>query len=56
MKVNNRVFGYLWSRRNYYWIGTYAADDEYKQYSVKGDEDLANVKPIMRAAMEKRIK
>jgi hypothetical protein len=31
-------------------------DDEWKEHSVKGDEDLANVKPIMKAAMEKRAK
>jgi len=56
MKVNNRVFAYLWPRRQHYLIGTYGTDDQWKDYPVKGDEDLANVKPIMRAAMEKRIK
>ena len=56
MKVNNRVFAYLWPRRKFYWIGAYGADDEWKEHSIKGDEDLANVKPIMKAAMEKRAK
>jgi hypothetical protein len=36
-------------------IGTYGADDEWKEHPVKGDDDLANVKPIMKAAMEQRI-
>lgn len=56
MKVNNRVFAYLWPRRQHYLIGAYGTDDEYKDHPVKGDDDLANVKPIMRAAMEKRIR
>jgi len=55
MKVNNRVFAYLWPRRQHYVIGTYGADDEWKEHPVKGDDDLANVKPIMKAAMEQRI-
>jgi hypothetical protein len=56
MKVNNQVFAYLWTRRRFYWIGTYGADGEWKEYSVKSDEDLANIKPLMRAAVEARIK
>jgi hypothetical protein len=56
IKVNNRVFAYLWTRRKSYWIGTYDADDEWKSYSVKSVEDLVNVKPILKAAMEKRLK
>jgi Endonuclease NucS len=56
MKVNNRVFARLWPRRQSYWIGTYSADDEWKDVLVKRDDDLTNVKSTMRAAMEKRIK
>ena len=56
MKVNNRVFAYLWAARKHYVISTYNADDEWKQYPVKGEEDLANIKSMMREAMERRGK
>jgi hypothetical protein len=54
MKVNNRVFAYLWTARKHYVISTYNAADEWKPYSVKGDQDLDNVKSIVREAMERR--
>ena len=56
MKVNGRVFGYLYPRRRHYLIGTYNAEDKWSEYPVKDDEDLMNVKPIMKAAMERRTK
>ncbi|MGA2903005.1 MAG: hypothetical protein ABSD98_04185 [Candidatus Korobacteraceae bacterium] len=56
IKINNRVFAYLWPRRKHYVIGTYGSDDEWKEYPVKGDEDLVNVKTIMKEAMERREK
>jgi len=56
MKVNGRVFAYLYPRRKHYIIGTYNAEDKWTEYPVKGDDDLANVKPIMKAAMERRLK
>lgn len=56
MKVNGRVFAYLNPRRQHYLIGTFDADDEWKEYSVKGDDDLVTVKPIIKAAMERRMK
>ena len=56
MKVNGRVFGYLYPRRRHYLIGTYNAEDKWSEYPVKDDEDLANVKIIMQAAMERRTK
>ena len=56
MKVNGRVFAYLSPRRQHCVIGTFDADDEWKDYSVKGDDDLAAVKPIVKAAMERRMK
>lgn len=54
MKVNNRVFAYLYPKRQYYLIQTYDLGDQWKDYPVKGDEDLSNVKPLLRAAMERR--
>jgi len=56
MKVNGRVFAYLYPRRQHYLIGTFDSDDEWKEYSIKGDDDLATVKPIMKAVMERRMK
>lgn len=52
MKVNNRVFAYLYPKRKFYLIQTYDAGNEWKDYPVKSDDDLANVKPVTRAAME----
>ena len=56
MKVNGRVFAYLNPRRQFYLISTYDASDEWKEFPIKTDEELAAVKPIVKAAMEKRIK
>ena len=56
LKVNGRVFAYLFPRRQYYHIGTYDASDEWKDYPVKTDDDLNIVKPIAKAAMERRVK
>ncbi len=56
MKVKNRVFAYLWPRRQHYLIGTYGAEDEWKEYPVKSDDDLANVKSTMRAALDMRMR
>ena len=56
MKINGRVFAYLYPRRQHYLIATYDASDEWKEYAVKNDDDLATVKPIAKAAMERRMK
>jgi hypothetical protein len=56
MKVNNRVFAYLWTRQRHFWIGTYDAAGEWKQYPVKSDEDLAKSKLLIKLAMEKMIR
>ncbi len=56
MKVNGRVFAYLKPRRQHYLIATYDASDEWKDYAVKTDDDLATIKPIAKAAMERRVK
>lgn len=56
MKLNGRVFAYLSPRRQHYVIGTYNAEDKWTDYPVKDDEDLMNVKLIMKAAMERRMK
>jgi len=56
MKLNGRVFAYLSPRRQHYLIGTYNSEDKWTDYPVKDDEDLTNVKPIMKAAMERRMR
>ena len=56
IKVNGRVFAYLYPRRQHYLIATYDTNDDWKEYAVKTDEDLATVKSIAKAAMERRVK
>ncbi|MGP8253175.1 MAG: hypothetical protein ACLQHF_14185 [Terracidiphilus sp.] len=55
IKVNNRVFAYLSARRQFFVISTYDAGDLWRDFSVKSDEDLSNIKLTMKAAMERRI-
>jgi hypothetical protein len=52
--VNGHMFAYLYPRRKHYIIAIYDASDEWKEYAVKTDDDLATVKPIAKAAMERR--
>ena len=56
MKFNGRVFAYLYPRRQHYLIGTYNAEDKWTEYPIKDDDDLTNVKPLMKTAIEKRMK
>jgi hypothetical protein len=56
MKINGHVFAYLYPRRQHYLIATYDASDEWKEYAVKSDDDLATVKAVAKAAMERRVK
>lgn len=56
MKVNGHVFAYLYPRRQHYIIATYDAGDQWKDYAVKTDDDLLTLKPIAKAAMERRVK
>lgn len=56
MKVNGRVFAYLYPRRQHYLLATYNDQEEWTEYSIRDDDDLAKVKPIMMAAMERRVK
>lgn len=56
MKVNGRVFAYLYPRRKHYIIGTYNAEDKWTEYPVKDEDDFVNVEPIMKAAMDRKLK
>ena len=56
MKVNGRVFAYFYPRRKHYLLATYNTDEEWTEYSIKDEDDLAKVKPIIRATMERKLK
>jgi hypothetical protein len=56
IKVHNRVFAYFYPRRQHYLMATYNDQEEWTAYSIKDDNDLDKVKPIMRGAMERRAK
>lgn len=56
MKVNGCVFAYFYPRRKHYLLATYNDQEVWTEYSIKDDEDLAKSKPIMQAAMERRVK
>lgn len=56
MKVNGRVFAYFYPRRKHYLLASYSDQEVWTEYIIKDEDDLANVKIIMKAAMERRIK
>ena len=56
MKVNGRVFSYFYPRRKHYLLATYNDQEVWTEYIIKDDDDLAKVKLIMQAAMERRVK
>jgi Holliday junction resolvase-like predicted endonuclease len=56
IKVNNRLFAYLTTGRKQYRIGTFDAVDDWREFAIKTDDDLATTKPLVKAAMERRLK
>ncbi len=56
IKINGRVFAYLYPRRQHFLIWTYDTSDEWKGYTVKTDEELETVKSVTKAAMERLLK
>lgn len=54
IKINNRVFAYFGARRQHFIIATYDDKDEWAAFPVKTAGDIAKVKPILKAAMERR--
>ncbi len=56
MRANGRVFAALYPPRQHYVIDTLDDDAKFKSYPVKSDDDLVNVKTIMKKAMERRMK
>ena len=53
IKVSGRVFAYLGPRRNHFNIYTYDTDGEWKGFPVKSDEDLKDVKILVRSNYDK---
>lgn len=56
MKVNNRVFAYFYPRRHFYLLATYNDQEVWTPYPINDDDDLAKVKLIVKASMERRVK
>jgi hypothetical protein len=56
MKVNNRVFAYLSTRRKHFVVGTYGIDGEYKERPVKSGDDLTEAKSTIKTEMERHAK
>jgi hypothetical protein len=56
IKVNGRLFAYFLPRRKHYLLRTYDPADVWTEYPIKQKDDLAKVKPIMQAAMERKAK
>ncbi|MCK4333395.1 DUF91 domain-containing protein [candidate division WOR-3 bacterium] len=56
IKVNNRVFAYFYPRRKFYVLSTYNEQEVWTDYPINDDEDLSKIKPVMKAAMERRVK
>lgn len=54
IKVNGRVFAYYYPRRQHFVLATYNSEGEWRDYQIKDEEDLLNVKPILRTAMERK--
>ena len=56
LKVNGRVFGYLYTRRQHFIIGTYDADNEWSVYAVKSDDDLDTARTKVKESMVRKMK
>lgn len=53
MKINGHVFAYFLARRKYYILATYSEQEDWTEFPIKDVDDLARVKPIVKAAMER---
>jgi hypothetical protein len=54
MKIKGKLFAYLSPRRKHFLIATYDADDVWKEYAIHSEDELLNVKALIKAAMERR--
>jgi len=53
IKVTGRVFAYLGPRRKHFIIYTDDTDGEWKGFQIKSEEDLNDIKPLLRSNYEK---
>ena len=53
IKVCGRVFAYLGPRRKHFIIYTYDTDGEWKGFQVNSEEDLNDIKPLLKSNYEK---
>ena len=53
IKVSGRVFAYLGPRRKYFIIYTYDSDGEWKGFQINSEDDLKDIKPLLRSNYEK---
>lgn len=56
MKIDGQVFAYLHPRRKQFLISTYNAENTWTDYPVNSDEDLQKILPLMKAAVEARLR
>ena len=54
VKVNGRVFAYLFPRRRYFHLGTYREDGEWDTAPVKSDEDYARELKSVRDCFDRK--
>jgi hypothetical protein len=53
IKASGSVLTYIGPRRKHFVVSTYDADDEWKSFPVMSDEDLTNVKKLLKINYEK---
>lgn len=53
IKVSGRVFAYLGPRRKHFIFYTYDTDGEWKGFQIKSEDDLNDIKPLLRSNYEK---
>jgi hypothetical protein len=56
IKVDGRVFAYLYPRRKHFVIATYNAENTWTAYPIPSDDELQKILGLMRAAMEARAR
>jgi len=56
MKYSGRVFAYLGPRRKHFFVWTYNEDGEWKGFPIRTNEDLNNIKGLMKKSYESEAK
>lgn len=53
VKVSRSVLAYIGPRRKHFVVSTYDAEDEWKSFPITSDEDLKNIRTLLRSNYEK---